>query len=107
MDMMVPHYQLIFWQIHATDNQETGHLKWGADVSILSSKHNSTIINLLFRKICSCTLVLYDAHIGRLSVDMLMNAVYLFILFTRPREHHVIVLHHATKWNMPLEFNAL
>ena len=31
MDMMVPHYQLIFWQIHATDNQETGHLKWGAD----------------------------------------------------------------------------
>jgi hypothetical protein len=29
MDMMVPHYPLIFWQIHPTDNQETGLFKWG------------------------------------------------------------------------------
>ena len=27
MDIMVPHYPLIFWQIHPTDNQETGLFK--------------------------------------------------------------------------------
>ena len=31
MVMMVPQYQSIFWQIHPADNQETCHLKWGAD----------------------------------------------------------------------------
>ena len=29
IDMMVTHYPLIFWQIHPTDNQETGLFKGG------------------------------------------------------------------------------